>query len=207
MPKRRKRRSEGKRQKVREILLDPRWSRWSTESIRKRVGVHESVVRAIRDQMYPERKSCPRDFRRAGVVGRMEIAGIQAARQELSRVAAGASPEARMRARRAHAADLDYYRQVRAMLREARRRYAALTGRRLRLDEGGDPAGIPEFELVARILAGDYPDLLGAHGYEGDGDSTAAAERLYELLTAEDDRPRLADAIEQASWCEARQAA
>src|SRR5262249_31711158 len=132
----------------------------------KHVGVSELVVRELRDELFPDQKGEPRFYRRCGVVRKMRIAGIQAARQELARAEASVPPAARARAREEHANALACDGHVRDMLREARRMYASLTGgRRLRPDEAGDPAQVPELETVARAMAGRYPDLLGAHGY------------------------------------------
>lgn len=53
---------------------------------------------------------------------------------------------------------------------------------------GGDVAGIAGFDTLARQLAGEYPHILGAHGYSSeqgyDEDATEASEKLFELLQA-----------------------
>src|SRR5262249_19019579 len=79
--------------------------------------------------------------------------------------------------------------QVRAVLAEARAMYQRETGKRLtnfhRSFKDADSTLLPGFERMARTLADRSPGFLGAHGYErGGNDSTAAAEKLWELLTA-----------------------
>src|SRR4051794_7865111 len=114
MPRqRRKRTNEGKRKAVRKLLEDPDWSRRSTEWIRKRIDVHESVVRRMRDEMYPERKEWPRLYvTKHGTPARMDPTGIQAARAEAARVAAETPAEVMALAREIHQHTLAHYRHV-----------------------------------------------------------------------------------------------
>lgn len=75
---------------------------------------------------------------------------------------------------------------------EAREMYRNHTGgaltRRLKAFDGGDHASIKAFDVIARELAGRYPEILGAHGYSHhagyDPDAEQASERLYELIAA-----------------------
>jgi hypothetical protein len=94
--------------------------------------------------------------------------------------------------------------QLRQVLAEARQTYRRETGKKLtnmhKAFRGGDYTDIPGFERIARTLADRYPEWLGTHGYErGDGDSTSAAERLFDLLTAGVPECRLGAAYKEAA--------
>lgn len=69
--------------------------------------------------------------------------------------------------------------------------------------DGGDHAQIKGFDLLARDMAGRYPEILGAHGYghhEGyDSKAEEASEKLFSLLQAGNPESMTeADAYEQA---------
>lgn len=59
--------------------------------------------------------------------------------------------------------------------------------------EGGDYSQLAGFDELARQMAGQYPHLLGAHGYDSatdaDNDATQASEKLFELLQAGNPEP------------------
>ena len=74
--------------------------------------------------------------------------------------------------------------EVKELLKKARQSWRNTTGKPLTRAHpafrGGDPAGLgPQWELVARALARNYPDLLGSPE-----DSTENARRLYDLVLA-----------------------
>jgi hypothetical protein len=84
-------------------------------------------------------------------------------------------------------------RQLREVVAEAYRQYPSVSkGKRLSRGMPGfrsrDPNAVPGFDVLARRLAGSYPEVLGAHGYSGDtgydADATDAAEKLFELIEA-----------------------
>jgi hypothetical protein len=81
---------------------------------------------------------------------------------------------------------------VNKLVVEARESYAKQFGklitRRMKAFDGGDYDQIPGFDVLARQMAGQYPELLGAHGYtsEGGADENAseAAQKLFTLFAA-----------------------
>jgi len=204
MPKQQRRqgrRDERKRTAVKALLMRPEWRRWSDRAIQRALGLgSDRLPRTIRAELFPEERERPRLYRtRHGTEALMRLAGIRAARWRMAKATAEAPPEARDLARQQHQVRLEHFRTVGRMLSEARHLYAQTTGRRLRLDHAGDPSQLDGFEAVARTIAGRYPELLGVHGYRGDGDSTEAARRLFDRFVSGNPRPLLADLLEEAT--------
>lgn len=107
-----------------------------------------------------------------------------------------------------HRLGRDYVGSVASLVRDARRLYAAdnpgkVLTRSHRAFRGGDMHQIAGFDTMSRTLAGRYPELLGAHGYDHsdayDPDSGEAASRLYDFLNAGTPAPPArADSYRQA---------
>lgn len=80
--------------------------------------------------------------------------------------------------------------RVNAMLREVRKRYEGLTGKKLSRNNpafnGGDYTKLKGWDEIARTLAGDrrFSDLLHDAGYRGRGDEKKAYQTLFELYKA-----------------------
>lgn len=110
----------------------------------------------------------------------------------------GVSPEAMAdRARASREVEREYVTAAASLIREAKAAYAAREGKPLTRAHpafrGGDWTQIRGFDVIARNLAGRYPELLGAHGYEHsrgyDPNEGEAYQRLYDLLA--EGSPRL----------------
>lgn len=108
---------------------------------------------------------------------------------------AGISPsEVFQEAHMMFAAEEEYRQTVSQMLKEASEAFVQEGGgKRLTRNHpafrDGDPSQIKGFDKVARIMAGRYPEILGAHGYEDDSKDTAEAA-LFDLLAAGTPKPR-----------------
>ena len=83
--------------------------------------------------------------------------------------------------------------QLREVVVQAYRRYPAFADgfrltRSMRGFRNRDWNAVPGFDTLARSLAGSYPEVLGAHGYDADrgydANENEAAEKLFELIEA-----------------------
>jgi len=96
-----------------------------------------------------------------------------------------------------------YVREARQLIWAARDNYESMTGKKMRIMRANgrmDPSSIPELELIARGLKGEYPGFLNP-----ESDDTENARVLFDLLLTGGpklpDREQLyKDAIEQASY-------
>lgn len=85
--------------------------------------------------------------------------------------------------------DREHNKDIAKLIRDAREKGKANgvnLGQNNEAFETGDHTQIEGFDLLARDLAGDYPHILGAHGYDTDADydadATDASEKLFSLL-------------------------
>lgn len=99
----------------------------------------------------------------------------------------------------------EYANDVKSLLQDARDSAARMRVpiHHKQLSETGDHTGIPGFDLLARSMAGLYPQILGAHGYEHSEGSDAGAEEASEKLlmllrSGNPDQMSEDDAFEQA---------
>lgn len=97
----------------------------------------------------------------------------------------------------------EYQKQVKGMLAETRQLFKETTGNQLTRGhpafKGGDTTDLPSFDLISRTMAGRYPEILGNHGYDGDGDETGASQKLFDLLAEGTPRPpRRSEAYREA---------